>query len=235
MATASIIRERDNVAFVERWASLVAGGGLVWLGLRRRSVPGLGVAALGSALVERGLTGSCRVYRKLGIDTAAPAEPLRIVDTVQVSVPPDVVYAFWRDFQNLPRFMRHLQSVTPEADGRSRWVAKLTGGPALSWTAEVVEEVPGHRLCWRSLPGADVDNAGSVSFIELAGGRGTGVRVDIVYRPPAGRLGEPLARLLTPVLREQIHADVRRFKAVIEAGEAPTTEGQPSARERGEA
>jgi uncharacterized membrane protein len=236
VSTASITRrDRDNVASMERWASVVAGSGLVWMGLRRRSVPGLGVAALGSALLERGLTGSCRVYRKLGIDTAAPPDLLRIMDVIQVSAPPDEVYAFWRDFENLPLFMRHVESVTPEPDGRSRWVAKFTGGPPVSWQAEVVEDVPGQLLAWRSLPGSDVDNAGTITFTELPGGRGTGVRVDILYRPPAGRLGEPLARLLSPLLREQIHADVRCFKAMIETGEVPTTDGQPSARENGEA
>ncbi|HEX6739134.1 MAG TPA: SRPBCC family protein, partial [Vicinamibacteria bacterium] len=127
--------------------------------------------------------------------------------------------------------MWHLESVTPEPNGRSRWVAKLTGAPTLSWEAELVEDRPGEHLSWRSLPGSDVDNAGTVRFVELPAGRGTGVRVDLLYRPLAGPLGQPFARLLTPLVRQQIHEDVRRFKSVIEAHEVPTTEGQP----RGEA
>jgi uncharacterized membrane protein len=225
-------KAEDNVAPAERWASMLAGGGLLWFGLRRRSLPGLGFAALGGALLERGATGTCRLYRALGIDTAA-AEPLHVVEAMQVNAPPATVYAFWRDLQNLPRFMRHLESVTPQGGGRSRWVARLVGSPPLSWDAEIVQETPDQALAWRSLPGADVENAGMVSFVELPAGRGTGVRVDLVYQAPAGELGRAFARLLTPVVRQQIREDVRRFKSVLEAREVPTTEGQPRGDEEG--
>jgi uncharacterized membrane protein len=217
--------DAGGAAPAERWATVLAGSGLLWYGLRRRSLPGLGMAALGGALLQRGAKGT-RISRALGLEAA---EPLHITEAVQVSATPEQVYRFWRDLQNLPRFMRHLESVTPQPDGRiSRWVARLSGAPEMSWDAEVVEDTPGQVMAWRSLPGADVENAGTVRFVELPHGRGTGVRVDILYRPPAGALGRPFARLLTPVVRQQIREDVRRFKSVIEAGEAPTTEGQPS-------
>jgi uncharacterized membrane protein len=217
---------RTNLDVYERGASALAGITLTYLGLRRRSAFGLGVAALGGALLERGVTGHSRVYRAFGVDRSVP-QPLRIVEAMQVSAPPASAYAVWRDLSQLPRFMKHLKSVTVDEGGRSRWVARFSGLPEIAWEAELVRDEPGEAVAWQSRPGADVDNAGIVSFRELPWGRGTGIRAEILYRPAAGSLGASLARLLSPLTEQQIREDIRRFKSLIEAREIPTTEGQP--------
>lgn len=222
-----------NVGEMERLASTVGGGVLAVLGLSRRSLGGLALAGLGGALLYRGTTGHCPVFQQLGISTAggeAP-EPVEIAEAVTVNVPRSAAYDYWRRLENLPRFMHHLRRVEDLGGGRSRWTADAPGPlPDLTWEAEVVQELPGERLAWRSLPGADVSNAGHVTFEDAPHGE-TEVHVRIAYRPPAGPVGTGLARWLDPVLGQMIKEDIRRFQHVIETGEVPTTEGQPSGRD----
>jgi uncharacterized membrane protein len=137
--------------------------------------------------------------------------------TVRASV--DEVYRFWRDFQNLPRFMAHLESVVVHGDRRSRWTAKGPAGKTVSWEAEITEDRPNERIAWKSVPGADVPNRGEVRFLPAPGARGTEVRVDLEYDPPAGAVGATLAKLFGREPGEQIEGDLRRFKQVMEVGE----------------
>ncbi len=224
---------RGNVGHTERIASAVGGGLLALYGLSRKSAGGVALAAAGGALVARGVSGYCPAYGALGTSTAegetAPL-PVEVAESLTVRRPRAEVYAFWRKLENLPRFMHHLERVT-ELDGRrSRWEAKGPGPiPDLSWEAEIVEERPGELLAWRSLPGADVENAGHVRFEDAPDG-GTEIHARIAYRPPAGPLGAAVARWLDPVLGQMVRDDVRRLKNLLEAGEIPTTEGQPSGR-----
>src|SRR5690606_4832794 len=140
----------------------------------------------------------------------------------------------WWRLENLPRFMHHLRSVRELGGGRSHWVAKGPGPlPDVEWLAEITDEEENEVLAWRSLPGADVTNAGHVRFADAPGG-GTEVRVRISYRAPAGAAGAAVARRLDPVFGQMVKEDVRRFKHLLEAGEVPTTEGQPSGRAKGE-
>ena len=128
-------------------------------------------------------------------------------------------YAFWHDFENLPRFMRHLQSVQVTGEGRSRWVALAPAGRTVEWEAEVTEDRPDELIAWRSLPGADVANEGRVRFADAPGGRGTEVRVELRYDPPGGRLGAAVAKLFREEPRQQVADDLRRFKQVMETGD----------------
>jgi uncharacterized membrane protein len=197
--------------------------------LSRRSLGGVLLAGVGGALLFRGTTGHCPIFQQLGINTAAdqPPEPVEIAEAVTVNVDRTAAYDFWRELENLPRFMHHLRRVEQLDGGRSRWTAKGPGPlPDLTWNAEIVEEKPGERLVWRSLPGADVHNAGHVTFKD-AGGR-TEVHARIAYRPPAGDVGTAVARWLDPVLSQMVKEDIRRFQHVIETGEVPTIEGQPT-------
>jgi uncharacterized membrane protein len=139
--------------------------------------------------------------------------------TCIVNLPPEEVYNFWRDFQNLPRFMRHLESVTDLGDGRSRWKAKGPAGMEVEWEATIIADVPGEVITWRSLENADVDNAGAVRFEEAPGGRGTIVKVNIQYNPPAGVVGATIAKLFGEEPEQQLDDDLRRFKQVMEVGE----------------
>ena len=132
---------------------------------------------------------------------------------------PDEVYTFWRSFENLPRFMRHLESVEDLGDGRSHWVAKGPAGTTVEWDATIVADDPGRVITWRSLENSDVDNAGAVRFEPAPGGRGTILKVNFEYNPIGGVLGAGIAKLFGEEPNQQLHDDLRRFKQVMEVGE----------------
>jgi uncharacterized membrane protein len=132
---------------------------------------------------------------------------------------PDEVYSFFRDFRNLPRFMEHLESVQELPDGRSHWIARGPAGMNVEWDAEIVAEEAGRVITWRSLENSDVDNAGAVVFEPAPGGRGTILKVNIRYDPPAGIVGSTVARLFGEEPNQQLEDDMRRLKQVLEVGE----------------
>lgn len=162
--------------------------------------------------------------------TISHNEGITVERSVTVNKPAFDLYAYWRNFDNLPRIMSHLETVTVRDDTNSHWVAKAPAGRTVEWDAEVINEKPGEVIAWRSLEGADVPNSGSVRFVELPAGRGTEVRVRLEYAPPGGKVGMVVAKLFHQEPNQQIDDDLRRFKSVMEAGEYPTTEGQPSGR-----
>ncbi len=155
---------------------------------------------------------------------------IKVTHAVTINKPAAEMYAFWRDFTNLPSIMDHLNSVTVQDSTHSHWVAKAPLGRTVEWDAEIINEAAGQLIAWRSLPGADVDNAGSVTFKAAPIGRGTELRVEISYAPPAGKVGAIVAKLLGEEPKKQLDDDLRHFKALMEAGERPTTEGQSSGR-----
>ena len=132
---------------------------------------------------------------------------------------PDEVYAFWRDFQNLPRFMRHLESVEDLGDGRSHWKVKGPAGTSVEWDATIIADDPGKVITWRSLENSDVDHAGAVRFEEAPGRRGTIVKINLEYNPIGGVLGATIAKLFGEEPGQQLDDDLRRFKQVMEVGE----------------
>jgi uncharacterized membrane protein len=152
--------------------------------------------------------------------------------TITINRSPEVVYNFWRNFENLPRFMHNLESVTPLGLRRSHWVAKAPAGQTVEWDAEILEDVPNRLISWHSLEGSDVDNAGAVRFEEAPGQRGTIVRVDITYRPPGGKFGAAVAKLFGKAPDQEVQGDLFRFKQVMETGHVTTTEGQSAGRSR---
>jgi uncharacterized membrane protein len=222
----------DNVGTIERWLSILGGGTLALYGLRRGTLGGLAAAVAGGNLVYRGLSGHCPLYSSLGLSTARrgsattiPAgRGIKVEQTVTVNRSPEELYNFWRNLENLPRFMRYLESVQVEGD-RSHWVAKGPLGIRVQWDAEIYNENPNEMIAWRSLEGSDVDNTGSVHFTPAPAGRDTEVRVVLKYNPPAGKLGASIAKLFGEDPKQQIRDDLRRFKQLIEAGEMATTEG----------
>ncbi|MGI8991867.1 MAG: SRPBCC family protein [Bryobacteraceae bacterium] len=222
-----------NVGTIERGASIMAGSLLVYHGLKQKSKGGLALALLGVAGLRRGITGFCHTYQALGIRTAAKGQGenisvpyelgVRVDRAVTVDKPRPAVFQFWRDLANLPQFMDHLESVKVTGSNRSHWIAKAPAGRTMEWDAEIVNEIENELIGWRSLPGADVDNAGSVRFADAAGGRGTEVRVSLQYNPPAGVLGAMFAKLFGEEPGQQIDNDLRRFKRMLETGELPTS------------
>jgi uncharacterized membrane protein len=141
------------------------------------------------------------------------------VNTCTINRSPEEVYRFWRNFENLPRFMSHLESVQVSDEKRSHWVARAPMGTTVEWDAEIIEDRPNYAISWRSLEGADVDNRGTVRFDRAPGDRGTEVRVEVEYNPPAGAIGAAVARLFGEAPEEQIKGDLRRLKQVLEIGE----------------
>ncbi len=158
---------------------------------------------------------------------AAPTD-LYFETSIATTRSPEECYQFWRNIENLPRFMHSLESVQALDERSFRWVAKGPGTSTLEWDCEITEDRPGSALAWRTLNGAEVPNAGSVIFEPAARGRGTIVRLSIHYSPVGGRLTAALARLLRQDPQTQVQEDLRRFKQLLEAGEIATTHGQPT-------
>lgn len=154
-------------------------------------------------------------------------EGTKIEKAVTINRSPEDIYSFWRELENLPRFMQHVQSVTQTGDGISHWIVKTSHDRTLEWDARLIEDKPGQMMSWQSLENADVDNAGSVWFTPATGGRGTVVKVSMKYSPPGGKFGTMLSKLFGDSAEKQMSEDLFRLKSILETGESPTTEGQP--------
>jgi uncharacterized membrane protein len=226
-----ITAANPNVSNPERWLSVVAGAAIATYGLTRRNISGIVLAAVGSGLVWRGASGHCSVYESLGISTASDTSAtnddhvsvpygrgIRVEETVTIDAPADRLFAFWRNFENLPRFMEHLKSVTVIDDKRSHWVAKGPAGSDAEWDAVIINEVPNELIGWRSVDGSQVDNAGSVRFSTAPNGRGTIVKVVLRYDPPAGKVGAAIAKLFGEDPAHQVTEELRTFKQLMETG-----------------
>ena len=220
-----------NLGQTERLFSLVGGGLILLAALRRPSIGALPVAMGGGSLLNRGLARTDPVYEALNIRRSEESGNLLVRRSATINRPRAEVYAFWRNFENLPRFMQHLQAVTVKPDGRrSPWVTRAPLGRTVEWDAEIVEEQTDELLAWRSLPGADIENEGRVSFRDALDGSGTIVDVELEYRPPLGAPSIVVARLFGEQPWQQVRDDLRRFKQIMEAGEVPTIYAQTSGR-----
>jgi uncharacterized membrane protein len=221
-----------NLGTAERWISGVGGVALLAAALGRRRLRFV-LVPIGAGLLGRAITGRSELKRAAGsLRGARPGRAGRvpaleggagrkIEQAVTIQRAPAELFQFWRRFENLPRFMDNLESVTMIDGRRSHWVAKGPLGTRVEWDAEIHNEVEGELIAWRSLPGADVDQAGSVHFTPAPGG-GTEVRVVLRYAVPAGRLGDALAHVIGEDPEHQIADDLRRLKQVMEAGEVGT-------------
>ena len=218
------VRGRRNISDAERWVSMLAGVGLTAYGLSRRRLAGWAVASMGALLVRRGMTGHCDTYELLGLNTAGTREDtrralggtagIRVDESVTINRPISELYRFWRNLENLPQFMFHLESVERITDTLSRWRAMGPAGSTVEWNAEIINEVPDQVIGWRSIEGSDVVSAGSVNFDQVTGG--TRVRVRLQYSPPGGKVGAAVARLMGRDPATEIREDLQRFKRIVE-------------------
>jgi uncharacterized membrane protein len=184
-------------------------------------------AGLGGLLLRRGVTAHCDVYAALGVNTAASdtrsalggSRGVNVLESITIDRPIPELYRFWRNLENLPRVMRHLESVEKMTDTISRWRVKGPAGTIVEWEAEFYNEVPDKLLAWRSLEGSSVVSAGSVHFDDAGAGRGTRVTVHLQYSPPGGRFGATIARLIGADAATQIREDLRGFKRLVEGTE----------------
>lgn len=222
--------ESSNVSDTERWATLISGGAMVLLGLKQGSLRGALTALAGGGLVYRGLTAQESIQDTVQ-NTLGMNQSIRVEKTVTISnKSPEELYQFWRNFENLPHFMKHLKHVSVVNDTRSHWIASAPMGGSVEWDADIINEQENRLIAWASVEGADIDNSGFVRFQPAPDERGTEVKVVIEYNPPGGAVTATLAKLFGEEPKQQIGDDLRRFKMLMEAGEIATTEGQPSGR-----
>lgn len=140
--------------------------------------------------------------------------------TITIDRPRSEIYAFWRDFQNLPKFMENIEKVQPTGkDGRAVWTIQAPAGRSVDVETEIVQEQEDELIAWRSVEGSDIDTEGRVKFRDAPGNRGTWVEAIIAYRPPAGRAGQMIAKLTGKEPEIQARRDLKRLKMFLEAGE----------------
>ena len=177
------------------------------------------IAGAGAAAGVYGLT---RLLGGKHINTLPYGYGIKIKRAVTANAPADQLYAFWRRLQNLPVLFDNVVSVRVLDNTHSHWTLRVPGGMTLEWDAEITIDRRGEMIGWRSLGGADLDNAGYVRFERATGGRGTVVRVALQYNPPAGKLGATLATLLGEKPASQVEEALRKFKQLVETGEIAT-------------
>jgi len=153
------------------------------------------------------------------------APPPRVREAIIINRPIEQVFGFWRQLENLPRFMRYVDSVERLSDGTSRWRAIGPGGFTVEWMAETITERANDSIAWRSLPDARVQSSGTVRFTRAPGARGTEVHVDMDFLPPAGSLGKTIGWLTSRDPARQLHEDLQRLKQLLETGEIAVSEG----------
>jgi len=226
------IPEQDspqNMSPTERLVFGTLGAGLVAIGMKRSGALGAGLGVLGAAFIAGSALGKSPYNSALRIRRTSE-NGIHVQKAVTIGKPATEVYAFWRQLENLPQFMTHLESVTQLDQRTSHWIAKAPAGTSVEWDAEITQDIPNKLIAWCSVEGSSIPNEGHVEFVEAPGGRGTEVRVDLQYHPPGGTLGAGFARFFGEEPGQQIQDDLMRLKRLMEVGQEPTTEGQTSGR-----
>jgi uncharacterized membrane protein len=239
---------KKNVSDSERAVSAAIGGLFVASGIKKRGVGGLALAFVGAELMRRGATGHCMLYEAIGFSsdgssdgaglhrrdvTGAAAtvnarKSIKVERVITIAKPAREIYDFWRNFSNLPRVLDHLESVEDLGGGRSHWIAKGPAGTRVEWDSEIVNDISGELIAWKTVGEPDVSHAGSVHFKPV--GNMTEVKFVMDYEPPAGRLAAVAAKVIGESPDQKIRSDLKRLKMLFEAGEVATTVGQTSGR-----
>ncbi|MFD5450545.1 SRPBCC family protein [Streptomyces sp. NPDC127100] len=161
--------------------------------------------------------------------------PMELTASTTVTRSPDEAYTLWKDLEQLPDFMVHLDEVQVTGPRTSHWKASAPFGKTVEWDAEIIRDIPGRLIAWRSVDSADVDNSGEARFVPAPGSQGTEIRVTLRYELPCGALGKAAARYFGEEPHQQLDDDLRRFKQIAETGEVVRSEGAPGGkRARGE-
>ncbi len=221
---------------LERWGSLIGGGALLSLSLIKRSKATLPLAVLGGGLVAhavnqmRGNNEMMYASDGKGFPTNVSVQEghgICVEKSVTIDRSPEELYRWWHNLSNLPTALGYLHSVQVLTDKRSHWVAEAPGGTKVEWDAEIINDIPNELIGWRSLAGADVPNAGSVHFEPAGDGRGTIVKVEREYEPPAGMLGASFAKMFGRDPDQTVYNALLHFKQLMETGQVITTDDQP--------
>ncbi len=213
---------KRNVGPTDRIVSIAAGSVLLVSALTTKRLNKLQLLASGF-LFFRAFSGHCFAYDLLDTDSLEePTKHLSIKASVTINRSPSEVYNFWRKLENLPLFMEHLELVNQIDNKLSEWTAKVPGNLAtISWRANIIKEIPDRHISWHSLPNSDIENYGTVNFME-SGVNMTQVDAEISYRAPGGIIGENVGKLLTPVFKSMVKKDIMNLKHYMETGQNPT-------------
>lgn len=200
----------------ERTVSAVAGSLLLYYVTRKHKVDALLLLG-GGYLLYRAISGHCPVssaFHRKGVP--GHASNINIKTHVIVARPREEVYAFWRRLENLPLFMRHLDHIDEIDDTTAAWKISLPGRVGeVRWETKIVKDEKNSEISWHSVPGAPIENTAKINFSDTPG-KATRVDIMLSYRAPGGVIGEQLATLLTPVFRDKVEDDIRRFKYFME-------------------
>ncbi|HEY0669175.1 MAG TPA: SRPBCC family protein [Sphingobacteriaceae bacterium] len=214
--------ENANVNTAERIISIAAGAFIFYkavANLAKHPFIALQEAGVGGLLLYRGATGVCPVYSKIG-KNSTDVEAITIGERFIVNAPREEVYSFWRNLENLPRFMKHIAAVKVKDDKTSHWTANVPGPLVkVSWNAEITREEENEYIGWHSIEGSMIDNAGKIEFNDAADGSGTELYVEISYFPPAGQLGRGIASLFNGMFENMVREDIINFKHYAEGEE----------------
>jgi uncharacterized membrane protein len=205
-----------NVGKVERILMVAAGSYLLYKALsgKNKSVP---QSIAGGTMLFRGISGYCPIYDAVEKSGKLKGSNVNIRTSITINKPPMEVYTFWRNLENLPLFMKHLESVTETDHLNSEWKAKGPGGIGqVSWKAQILMDERGKMLSWHSLPGSTIDNAGKVLFKDSGDGQ-TEVDVTLSYHAPLGIAGEAAAKLINPLFEKMVRRDIESLKAYLES------------------
>ena len=213
----------------------LAGGALLAIGIKRGSFFGGILSLAGANLLVKGITGH-DLLETLGVTSFTPTGQnaqvphqlgVQIQRTITIGLSPEDIYGFIRNFENLPRFMKHVQSVEMQGDKNAHWVIAGPAGRKMEWDSEIINEIPNELLAWQSVNCPDMENAGSIRLEKAPQDRGTVLRLSLLYMPPAGSIGAAIAKLFGKDPEAEIAADLCRLKQFLETGEVCTTKGQP--------
>ncbi|SBT67270.1 Uncharacterized membrane protein [Micromonospora sediminicola] len=200
-------------------------------GRRRRRLVGVTGAVLGITVLDLLTAVHATRAKEAGSASATRGArrggPMELTATTTVRKPPSEVYAFWRDLDKLPSFMAHLEEVRPTGERTSHWSANAPFGKNVEWDAEIIGDVAGEKIAWRSIGKADVPNAGTVRFVPAPDGVSTEVHVLLTYDIPGGAVGKAVAKYFGEEPHQQLDDDLRRLKQVLETGEVVRSDGAP--------
>lgn len=208
---------RVNVSKTERILMIAAGSYLLYKALKRKNNKKVMESITAGTMLTRGITGYCPAYDAIGRTGFLKGGNVSITTSLSVDRPVSEVYEAWRNLENLPLFMEHIENVSEINDNVSEWTARVPGGIAkLSWKAEILADKPNELLSWHSLPESTIHNAGKVKFKD--NGTSTEVEVTITYHAPLGKAGEAAAKLLNPLFEGVVKKDIEQFKEYMETG-----------------
>lgn len=223
-----------NLGQTERLCSALAGGLLLGAAFRKKGMNALTFALAGGTLLYRGAAGHSRIYELLKMDNSDAFHPanrsIHVEKSITIARPSRELYDFWRNFENHPKFMHNLIAVRQLGSDKWLWIIRRPDGRQCSCSMHLINDIPGRTLSWESIPDDSFYHAGSVNFADAPRGRGTEVRVVFNYKPPAGRVGQLVASIFGAEPGTQFNHNLRRFKSLMETGEIPTIERQPSCR-----